>query len=57
MITAGCLCSFCSGIGTGWSTKVPNYDVREIVTNIKRMLDDQAPLEMVIDVTFALCLY
>ena len=57
MITAGSLCSFCSGIGTAWSTKIPNYDVREIVLNLKRMLDDQAPLEMVVGVTFALCLY
>ena len=23
------------GIGTGWSTKVPNYDIREIVNNIR----------------------
>ena len=23
------------GIGTGWSTKIPNYDVREIVNNIR----------------------
>ena len=26
------------GIGTGWSTKIPNYDPREIVKNIKKML-------------------
>lgn len=35
------------GIGTGWSTKIPNYDVREIVANIKRMLDGLDPLPMV----------
>ncbi|XP_059141501.1 DNA topoisomerase 2-alpha-like isoform X2 [Physella acuta] len=34
------------GIGTGWSTKIPNYDVREIVANIRRMLDDEEPLPM-----------
>jgi len=26
------------GIGTGWMTKVPNYDPREIVMNLKKML-------------------
>lgn len=36
------------GIGTGWSTKLPNYDVREIIANIKRMLDGEDPLPMVI---------
>ncbi|KAK3758650.1 hypothetical protein RRG08_013319 [Elysia crispata] len=34
------------GIGTGWSTKIPNYDVREIVANIRRMLDGLDPLPM-----------
>ncbi|CAG5118293.1 unnamed protein product, partial [Candidula unifasciata] len=34
------------GIGTGWSTKIPNYDVREIVANIHRMLDGLDPLPM-----------
>ncbi|XP_078281099.1 DNA topoisomerase 2-alpha [Rhinoraja longicauda] len=27
------------GIGTGWACKIPNYDVREIVNNIRRLLD------------------
>jgi DNA topoisomerase-2 len=35
------------GIGTGWSTKIPNYDVREIVANIKRMIDGEEPETMV----------
>ncbi|GFO18402.1 DNA topoisomerase 2 [Plakobranchus ocellatus] len=35
------------GIGTGWSTKIPNYDVREIVANIRRMLDGLDPLPMI----------
>ncbi|KAH9419744.1 DNA topoisomerase 2-beta [Dermatophagoides pteronyssinus] len=26
------------GIGTGWSTKIPNYNPREIVENIKRLM-------------------
>lgn len=35
------------GIGTGWMTKIPNYNPREIVKNIKRMLDGDDPLPMV----------
>ena len=27
------------GIGTGWSSSVPNYNPREIVANLKRMMD------------------
>lgn len=34
------------GIGTGWACKIPNYDVREIVNNINRMLGQQEPLQM-----------
>ena len=37
------------GIGTGWSTKIANYDVREIVANLKRLLDGDDPLPMVIN--------
>ncbi len=29
------------GIGTGWSTYIPNYNPRDIVDNIKRLLDGQ----------------
>jgi len=35
------------GIGTGWSTKIPNYDIREIIGNLKLMLDGKDPLPMV----------
>ncbi|XP_019618193.1 PREDICTED: DNA topoisomerase 2-alpha-like isoform X4 [Branchiostoma belcheri] len=35
------------GIGTGWSTKVPNYDVREIINNMLRMIDGKDPLPMI----------
>ena len=35
------------GIGTGWMTKIPNYNPREIVDNIKRMLDGDEPTSMV----------
>ncbi|KAB5517842.1 hypothetical protein PHYPO_G00171840 [Pangasianodon hypophthalmus] len=34
------------GIGTGWACKIPNYDPREIVNNINRMLEHQDPLPM-----------
>ena len=36
------------GIGTGWSTKIPNYNPREIVDNIRRLLRGERPLPMVI---------
>ena len=35
------------GIGTGWACKISNYDPREIVNNIHRMLKHQDPLPMV----------
>ncbi len=35
------------GIGTGWMTKIPNYDPREIVRNLRRMLNGLEPEEMV----------
>ncbi|XP_070702301.1 DNA topoisomerase 2-beta isoform X1 [Pempheris klunzingeri] len=34
------------GIGTGWACKIPNYDPREIVNNINRLLNHQDPLLM-----------
>ncbi|XP_015683435.1 DNA topoisomerase 2-beta [Protobothrops mucrosquamatus] len=34
------------GIGTGWACKIPNYDTREIVNNVRRMLDGLDPLPM-----------
>ncbi len=35
------------GIGTGWASRIPNYDVREIINNILRMLNGEDPLTMV----------
>jgi DNA topoisomerase-2 len=35
------------GIGTGWMTKIPNYNPREIVENIKAMLRGDPPTIMV----------
>ncbi len=34
------------GIGTGWSTKVPNYDTMEVISNLRRMLDGVDPRPM-----------
>jgi DNA topoisomerase-2 len=34
------------GIGTGWSTKIPNHNPREIVANLRRMMQDEEPLPM-----------
>ncbi|XP_078475411.1 DNA topoisomerase 2-alpha-like isoform X1 [Lampetra planeri] len=34
------------GIGTGWASRILNYDTREIVNNIRRMLDGEEPLLM-----------
>ncbi|KAK8401478.1 hypothetical protein O3P69_001004 [Scylla paramamosain] len=34
------------GIGTGWSTKIPNYNPREIVNNLKRMINGEEPERM-----------
>ncbi|MBN3308692.1 TOP2A topoisomerase, partial [Amia calva] len=34
------------GIGTGWASRIPNFDVREVINNIRRMLDGDEPLPM-----------
>lgn len=33
------------GIGTGWSSKIPNYDPRQIISNIRKMIANE-PLEV-----------
>lgn len=35
------------GIGTGYSTKVPNFDVRQIISNLKKMINGEEPEEMI----------
>lgn len=35
------------GIGTGWMTKIMNYNPREIVENVKRMIRGDEPFPMV----------
>lgn len=34
------------GIGTGWMTKIPNYNPRDIVDNLRRMIDGDDPFPM-----------
>lgn len=34
------------GIGTGWSTKIPNYNPREIVANLRKMIAGEEPKPM-----------
>ncbi|PAA94319.1 hypothetical protein BOX15_Mlig014497g1, partial [Macrostomum lignano] len=34
------------GIGTGWSTKIPNYSVDDVIANLRRMLRDEEPRDM-----------
>ncbi|XP_058818092.1 DNA topoisomerase 2 [Topomyia yanbarensis] len=31
------------GIGTGWSTKIPNHNPRDIIANLRRMLNGEEP--------------
>ena len=35
------------GIATGWSTKIPNYCVTDIVDNLRRMINGEKPVKMV----------
>lgn len=34
------------GIGTGWSTSIPNHDPRDVVDNLRRLLADEEPVPM-----------
>ena len=34
------------GIGTGWSTSIPNYNPRDIVANLQRLLDGEPLVAM-----------
>ena len=34
------------GIGTGWSTSIPNFNPRDIIANLLRMLNGEVLLEM-----------
>ena len=30
-----------TGIGTGWSTKIPNYNPRDVAENVRRLIKDE----------------
>jgi len=34
------------GIGTGWSTYIPNYNPRDIVANLRRLLNEESTVPM-----------
>lgn len=36
----------CEGIGTGYSTYIPPYNPKDIISNIIRIMDDKSPLPM-----------
>lgn len=36
----------CEGIGTGWSTKIPNHNPRDVVTNLRQMMQGNEPKPM-----------
>lgn len=36
----------CEGIGTGWSTKIPNHNPRDIVANLRGMMQGNEPRPM-----------
>lgn len=40
------LVNCCEGIGTGWSTSIPNYNPIEIVQNIKLLMEGKAAKPM-----------
>ncbi|KAI9815208.1 MAG: DNA topoisomerase 2 [Thelocarpon impressellum] len=35
------------GIGTGWSSSIPNYNPEDVVANLRRLMDDEEPEPMV----------
>ena len=34
------------GIGTGWSSTIPNYNPEDVVSNLKRLMDGETPVPM-----------
>jgi DNA topoisomerase-2 len=41
-----------AGIGTGWSTNIPNFNPREIVANVRSILRGEPTSPLVCVVTF-----
>lgn len=40
------------GIGTGWATKIPNYNPRELVINLKGMIEGNDPCFNLVSVSY-----
>lgn len=36
-----------SGIGTGWATKIPNFNPKDVINNIKKLINDEEVDEMI----------
>lgn len=34
------------GIGTGWSTSIPNYNARDVISNVRAILNEEEPTQM-----------
>jgi DNA topoisomerase-2 len=34
------------GIGTGWSTSIPNYNARDVINNVRAILNEEEPTQM-----------
>lgn len=41
-----CLVNGAEGIGTGWATMIPQFNVREIAENLRLMMKGQAPVKL-----------
>lgn len=37
----------CEGIGTGWSTKIPNHNPRDIIFNLRRLIQKEEPKPLI----------
>lgn len=37
----------CEGIGTGWATKIPNHNPRDIIFNLRRMIQKEEPKPLI----------
>lgn len=42
-----CLVNGAEGIGTGWSTSIPQYNPRDITENIRLMMKGLEPVSMI----------
>lgn len=45
------------GIGTGWMTKIPNYNPRELIENLRKMITNTEPLIPLVSACINLTFY